>query len=118
MSNPLKKLSGRPRSRNVEEALARYSALLRRDLGEELDAVLLYGSQARGDPIEGSDIDVLVIIKQPFDYGEMLDRTSASTAETSIEYDVVLSRAFATREDYDSKSTPFLMNVRREAVPL
>ncbi|MGQ0814782.1 MAG: nucleotidyltransferase domain-containing protein [Gemmatimonadota bacterium] len=98
--------------------MSRYRARLRRELGKSLDAILLYGSHARGDAIEGSDIDVMLIMKEPFDYGELLERTSAATAEISLEYDVVISRAFVTREDYQSADTPFRMNVRREAVCL
>lgn len=113
-----KKMSGRERSMSAGEALTRYCGRLRRELGEQLHSVLLYGSQARGEPMDGSDIDVLIIMNEPFDYGEMLDRTSAATAEISLEYDVVISRVLFTREDYESKQTPFLMNVRREAVRL
>jgi hypothetical protein len=48
----------------------------------------------------------------------MLERTSDATAEISLEYDIVISRVFVSREDYESKQTPFLMNVRREGVAL
>lgn len=48
----------------------------------------------------------------------MLDRTSDVTAAVSLEYDVVISRAFVSRADYQSKQTPFRMNVRQQAVPL
>jgi uncharacterized protein len=100
------------------EALTRYCERLRRDLGSELDSVMLYGSRARGEAIDASDVDVLVIMKRPFDYDELMERTSVSTAEVSLEWDVVISRIFFTRQDYESKQTPFLMNVRREALRL
>lgn len=102
----------------INDVIARYRGRLHADLGYRVDHILLYGSYARGDAVTDSDIDVLVVLKQPFDYGEMLERTSAATAEISLEYDVVISRTFVTREDYESKQTPFLMNVRREAVPV
>jgi len=45
-------------------ALARrVSAVLRRALGEELAAVALFGSAARGADRPGSDLDLLVILK-------------------------------------------------------
>lgn len=104
-----------PRLRQV---LTEYRERLRELLGAELDSVVLYGSQARGDATEASDIDVLCIMKKPFDYGDMILRTGEASAAISLHYDVVISTAFVTRTDYESRHTPFLMNVRREAVPV
>jgi len=39
---------------------------LRDDLGDELDAIWLYGSRARGEPPrEESDVDLIVLIHEP-----------------------------------------------------
>jgi predicted nucleotidyltransferase len=118
MGKEVNKGSGSEHNSRVDLALERYRARLRHDLRGALDSMLLYGSRARGDAVVGSDIDVLIIMKGPFDYGDMLDRTSDATAAISLEYDVVISRVLVSREDYESKQTPFLMNVRREAVAL
>jgi len=99
----------------VREIVAEYRERLREVLGNELDSLVLYGSQARGDATAESDIDVLCIMKQPFDYGELVLRTARVSAAVSLEHDVVVSTAFVTREDFETRNTPFLMNVRREA---
>jgi hypothetical protein len=57
-------------------------------------------------------------MKKAFDYGELILRTSEITAEISLKYDVVLSRSFVSLEHYQTRQTPFLMNVRREGVPV
>lgn len=108
-------MNPQPRLRHI---LIEYRERLREDLGNDLDSVVLYGSQARGDATEASDIDVLCIMKRPFDYGDMILRTGEASAAISLHYDVVISTAFVTRADYESRHTPFLMNVRREAVPV
>ncbi len=100
----------------LKRILKEYRTGLKKVLGEDLDSIVLYGSQARRDAVEGSDIDVLCVMKRPFDYGDMILRTSEITAELSLKYDVVLSRSFARLEDYKTRQTPFLMNVRREGV--
>ena len=87
-------------------------------LADCLENVYLYGSQARGEAQTGSDIDVIIIIKGDFDYDEMLDQTLDLVAELSLKYDVVISRVFVSKEDYNNEMSPFLMNVRREAVPI
>ncbi|MBS3933552.1 MAG: nucleotidyltransferase domain-containing protein [Truepera sp.] len=102
----------------IQQILAEYRARLATLLGDNLESVVLYGSRARGDAEEGSDIDVLCVMRRPFDYGEMIERTSEATAEISLKYDVVISRAFVTRDDYRFRKTPFLTNVRREGVAL
>jgi predicted nucleotidyltransferase len=98
--------------------LNRLRAELAQLLGSRLEAVYLYGSQARGDARLDSDIDVLVVLNGDFDLGEYLDKTLDLVADLSLEYDVVISRSFVSKERFDHEMSPFLMNVRREAVPV
>jgi len=55
-------------------------------------------------------------MKTPFEYGDLISRTSLATAEISLKYDVVISRVFVTRAAYTSQDSPFLMNVHKEQV--
>jgi predicted nucleotidyltransferase len=84
--------------------------------GDQVDRILLYGSRARGDERPDSDIDILVVLKDDFNYSEMLRLSSDFAASLSLENDVVISRAFVSREQFEHRQTPFLMNVRREGV--
>jgi predicted nucleotidyltransferase len=102
--------------KRLRQILKDYQTRLKELLGDDLDSIVLYGSQARGDAVEGSDIDVLCIMKGPFNYGEMILKTGEISAPLSLKHDVVISTAFVTRADYEKRNTPFLMNVRREGV--
>ena len=86
--------------------------------GDQVDSILLYGSRARGDERPDSDIDILVVLKDDFNYSEMLRLSSELAASLSLENDVVISRAFVSKQQFENRKTPFLMNVRREAVPV
>ena len=103
---------------NLKLVLAEFRAALTRALGERLAGAYLFGSQARGDATPDSDIDVLVVVRGPFAYGEMLELTSISTSELSLKHDTVISRAFVSEDEFARRQSPFLMNVRREAVPI
>jgi predicted nucleotidyltransferase len=102
----------------LNQILKEYRSRLAETLGDDLELMVLYGSQARKDAAESSDIDVLCVMKSPIRYGDLIYRTSKDTAEISLKYDIVISRAFVNREDYDSGRSPFLMNVHREQLAI
>jgi predicted nucleotidyltransferase len=91
---------------------------LKEIFGEQLDSLRLYGSQARGDAKPDSDIDVLVVLKDPFDYFEMIEKTGQLASNLSLENDTVISLAFVQRNDFLNRRTPFLINARRESIVL
>jgi len=95
---------------------------LRRDtarvLGDRLEQILLFGSQARGEARPDSDIDILVVVRGECNYADLIRRTSSIIAALSLRYDVVISRAFVSQERYEREQSPFLLNVRREGVAI
>lgn len=86
--------------------------------GPRLVRLVLYGSQARGDAEEGSDVDVLVVLDGEVRPGEEIRRTGGIIAELSLANDVVISCAFVSSKRFTAEKIPFLLNVRREGVSL
>jgi len=83
-----------------------------------LQAIVLYGSQARGDEREDSDIDILVVLSGAVNPYREIDRTSEFIAQLCLDYNVVISRHFISAEKFQRSDNPFLYNVRQEGVTL
>jgi predicted nucleotidyltransferase len=100
----------------MEAILRALRSEMARVLGDRLEQILLFGSQARGEARPDSDIDILVVVREDYDYADLIRRTSPIIAALSLRYDVVISRAFVSRERYEREQSPFLLNVRREGI--
>jgi len=96
--------------------LAELRRELARLLGDQFIAAYLFGSRARGEHRPDSDLDVLVVVRGAVDYGDLVRRTSESVSALSLKYDTVISRVFVSKERFERERSPFLLNVRREAV--
>jgi predicted nucleotidyltransferase len=102
----------------MEAILRALRSEMARVLGDRLEQILLFGSQVRGEARPDSDIDILVVVREDYDYADLIRRTSPIIAALSLRYDVVISRAFVSRERYEREQSPFLLNVRREGIAI
>jgi hypothetical protein len=48
----------------------------------------------------------------------MIERTSNLAADLSLDNDTVIALAFATKETFANKMSPFFMNVRKEGIEI
>jgi len=84
--------------------------------GERLKGVYLYGSYARGDFDEGSDLDVLVILNDFERAPAELDFTDDLMGNLSLEYLITISPVFMREKDWLTADKPLLRNIRVDAV--
>jgi predicted nucleotidyltransferase len=84
--------------------------------GKHLHGAYLFGSYARGEADKESDVDLLIVLDKLGDYCAEIDRTSHLIASLSLRFDVSISRVFVSVEDWRHRQSPFLLNVREDAV--
>ena len=78
--------------------------------------VLLYASFARGDQEEESDLDQLIGLDCFTRYWAEVDRTGYLGSDLSLKSGVSISRVFVTERDWKMGDSPFLENVREDAL--
>ncbi|MBI2332055.1 MAG: nucleotidyltransferase domain-containing protein [Chloroflexi bacterium] len=85
--------------------------------GDKLKGVYLYGSYARGDYRPGSDVDVMILLKDYKSYWTEIKRTSVLMSDISLEYDLLVSRIFMTETKWHQADTPLLKNIHHDGQP-
>lgn len=94
-----------------------FRAALERLYGQRLIKVILYGSWARNEATEDSDVDLLVVLEGDVQPGKEIGRMIDIITDINLKHNVLLSVYPASDRDYKSLKSPLLMNVRREGVP-
>jgi len=85
--------------------------------GDKLKAVYLYGSYARGDYRQGSDVDVMILLSDYRNYWEELRKSTELASDISLEYDVMVSRLIMKEIQWKESDMPVLRNIHKEGVP-
>jgi predicted nucleotidyltransferase len=84
--------------------------------GDRLLRMILYGSHARGEARQDSDIDVLLVLKGGVSPYEESTRTEFIVAELALQFDVAISCFFVSGQRYVNPDIPLLRNIEREGI--
>jgi predicted nucleotidyltransferase len=104
----------------IPEKLKPILAELKRGLqeiyGDRLRAVVLFGSQARGEATEDSDVDVAVVLDDFENAIEEVRRVDSVFWHPSLEHDLVLTALPVRERDWLSGERLIMRNIRGDGV--
>ncbi len=101
---------------DCKEILKAVRGILEPMYGERLRGLVLYGSVARGDYNEDSDIDILVVLDEVVNRGEELRRQVYAVYDYSWEVGHQVSVAPVAEDAYRRGACPLYVNAMREGI--
>jgi len=107
-----------PQLTKIMPVLQNFKADLQQLYGDQMDGLILYGSYARGDAKEESDIDVLVLLKQMQSPYTEIRKMGDINNDYLLRYEYVISPVPTTTERYKTVSIPLYRNIEKEGIVL
>lgn len=102
---------------NEKLALAKLLKQLEEKFPKQVLQIILYGSKARGDSDQDSDLDVLVILKE--EDSQILWDILTLASEVSLEYDLLINPIVSTPKRVErQRGFTFYKSVARDAIQL
>ena len=85
---------------------------------DRLNSLVLFGSQARGEANQDSDIDILVVLKDEVDSWTEIKRTGGFIAQLSLENNILINNIFVSAQQFTEQNTALMRDVKREGIPI
>jgi predicted nucleotidyltransferase len=101
---------------SVGEVVQKCKATLKDHYGPRLSGVILYGSAARRQADTDSDIDLLVLLNQPFDYFTELRRIVEILYSIQLESEQLISVKPVPVDEFERGTLQLYRNAKREGI--
>jgi len=104
---------------NEQKALIEYETQLRQRYNGPIISLILFGSKARGDAREESDVDLLVVVDS--DDWRLHKELRCLAARMSLQYDLILSTRIMSRTHFDElreRQTLLFQNIEKDGLRL
>lgn len=110
-------------TRKIPESIAglarEFAEGIRALYGERLDKVILFGSYARGEEHEESDVDFLVVLKGiEINCYHEIGLMSPFTFEMSLKYGLSVSAVPMSTEKFEGNNSPLSKNIHTDGILL
>ena len=105
----------------MKHLLHEYVGAIKKIYGSHLKQVILYGSYARGDFREDSDVDIMLLVDLPEErIAEFSDALSELGFDYNVGYDVWFMPVVKNIDhfQYWKQAYPFYLNIAKEGISL
>lgn len=104
---------------SIIQVAQEFKQRMQRVYGEQLVKVLLYGSYARGDFHEESDIDLMVVLdKQNFQLFQEICKITEESTPLSLAHNKILAVVPTTLTKFEHYDSMFFRNIHQEGIEL
>lgn len=103
----------------LNTVIKEYIKEIKEILETDFEEAVIYGSYARGEYSEESDIDIAVFTsRKTEDFYLLINKISEVTFEYNVKYDVILSPVFQNTNDFNRmmKFVPYFQSIKKEGV--
>ncbi len=102
----------------IMPVLQKYKTDIRQLYGEQMDNLILYGSYARGEAKDESDIDVLVLLKQMQSPYSEIRKMGDINNNYLLTYEYLICPVPTTTENFLNHETPLYRNIKKEGIKI
>lgn len=100
----------------IEPILKEFRAGVEVLYNKRLKGIILYGSWARDEATDDSDIDLLIVLAGEVDPCEEIDRMADIFTDLNLEHNVLIAVYPVSENDFNKVDSPLLINVREEGI--
>ncbi len=102
----------------VEKILKEIKRYLEEKYGDKIKKVILYGSYARGEATEDSDVDVLVVVSDDLDPDDVEEYLVPLIGNFLAYWGELVTTIVIKESEFLKEQSDFLINVRKEGIPV
>ena len=103
-------------SPSIKQCLQDFKLALADLYGDRLVSLVLYGSFARHEETDVSDVDVLVVLKGDVSPGDEILRMGDIKAKLLLKYGELISVAPTSQADFLHRNSPLLEQIRQDGI--
>lgn len=104
--------------KTIESILSDVKENLKKIYGRRLKKIILYGSYARGEATEGSDIDIIILLEGMKNSLSERDKFFDAIWQLDLKYDTIISIFPFDENQYRTRKLPIILNAKKEGIPI